>query len=61
MLEDLRGQVSFLQGLASGLEHEKGKVSQWWSLRGTWGCLGGLGREGADEDPLVWDDTGAMP
>lgn len=61
MLEDLRGQVSSLQGLASDLEQEKGKVSQWWSLRGTWVCLGSLGREGADEEPPVWDDTGAMP
>lgn len=29
--------------------------------RGHVGMLGGLGREGADEEPLVWEDTGAMP
>lgn len=25
------------------------------------GMLGGFGQGGADEEPLVWDDTGAMP
>ncbi|KFP54776.1 Glutamine-rich protein 2, partial [Cathartes aura] len=46
VLADLRGRVSSLQGLASDLQGEKGKVSWWQSPRGLQGCGGGgLGGE----------------
>lgn len=55
----LRGRVSSLQGQASDMQDETGKVSRWQHARGLRGCRGGLGREGATEGPLCWDDTGA--
>lgn len=59
ILADLRGQVSSLQGLASDLQGEKGKVSWWQSPRGLRGCWGRvLGRKGATEGPPCWDSTG---
>ena len=42
VLADLRGRVSSLQGLASDLQGEKGKVSWWQSPRGLQGCGRGV-------------------
>ncbi|KFP64769.1 Glutamine-rich protein 2, partial [Cariama cristata] len=51
ILADLQGQVSSLQGLASDLQDEKGKVSQRQYPRGLRGCQAGLGSGSMDAKP----------